>query len=45
MAAFLLEGADIDLDHVVAQRNPVARVGAGGGDAALFRMGEGKADV
>ena len=45
LPAFLLEGADVHLDHMVAQRNAVARIGAGAGKTALFGMGEGKADV
>ena len=45
LAAFLLEGADIGLDHMVAQGNPVARIGRGRSGGPLFGMREGEANV
>ena len=45
LPAFLLEGPDLDLDDMVAQADPVARVGAGTGLGPLFGVGESKADV
>jgi len=45
MAALGLKGADLGLDQIIAQRNPVARIGRGGGLGALFGMGKGKVDV
>ena len=44
-AAFGLEGADLDLDDMVAQRNPVQRPARCGGFGPFGRMREGKADV
>ena len=43
VAAFLLKRADIDLDHMIAQGNAVARIGPGRGFGPLFGMGKGKA--
>ena len=41
VAAFGLEGPDVDLGDIVAQRNPVARFCAGQGLGAFDRMAEG----
>ncbi|MEZ5716607.1 MAG: hypothetical protein R3D85_16565 [Paracoccaceae bacterium] len=43
-AALLLEGADLDLDDMVAQRNPVERMVAAGGLRARVGMGKGQGD-
>ena len=41
VAALFLKSADVHLNHVIAQRNTVARISTGRGKAALFRMGKG----
>ena len=45
MAPLFLKRADINIDNVIAQRNPIARIRPGRGDRTLFRMGKGKADI
>jgi hypothetical protein len=45
LAAFLLKRANIGLDDMIAQADPVARIGAGRSLRPFFGMGKSKADI
>ena len=44
-AAFLLKGANLNLDHMIAQGNAVARISTGRCDRTFLGMREGEADI